>query len=455
MSERRGRSKPETTSVCQPEDGYSGLATVRWCDLCYDETGQKLDVAGFCHECNSFICKACLDAHKKSPASRNHMIMRDARMPKSQVEKPVKYPKCGQHIGKTKDYFCLDDSEMVCSRCIETMHPICKTQTIQDLCKSLGSSDVKQLKSDVYNMQQAIQTTKTVVQDNITDLEIVRKAMVKRIYNVRDTVVKKLEKMCSDKIENVNDICSNKVAEMSDQALLLSDFGHSLKETDTNIDKLATVDFSPNAFIKIQDIAENANQIENEIKTMSKEIRKEELFLSLSPEIEQFLSSSKEFGVVGESISGIDILSQVRTIKFPQTKSHGANAKPKGKQRGADEILATPQKPLNAKTASDKEACRLEGMDISSNGLLLLGDWKNKKAKLFSTKNRLLSEVILPSRPYDVALINDEIAIASTDEEKRYVLNISDPGQMFVQRVIPFGYCVTGMTACENNFIFI
>ena len=74
---------------------------------------------------------------------------------------------------------------------------------------------------------------------------------------------------------------------------------------------------------------------------------------------------------------------------------------------------------------------------------------------MFSTKNRLHSEVILPSRPYDVALINDEIAIASTDEEKRYILNISDPGQMFVQRVIPFGYCVTGMTACENNFIFI
>ena len=366
MSERRGRSKPEITSVSQPEDGYSGLPTVRWCDLCYDETGQKLDVAGFCHECNSFICKACLDAHKKSPASRNHVIMRDTRMPKSQAEKPVKYPKCSQHIGKTKVFFCLDDSEMVCSRCIETMHPICKTQTIQDLCNSLGSSDVKQLKSGVYNIQQAIQTTKTAVEDNITDLEIDRKAMVKKVYNVRDTIVKKLEKMCSDMIEDVNDICSKKVAKLSDQVLLLSDFDHSLKETDTNIDKLANMDFGPNAFIKIQDIAENANQIENEMKTMSKEIRKEELFLSLSPEIEQFLSSNKEFGVVGESISGIKILSQVRSIKFPRTKNQGANAKPKGKQRGANEILATPQKPLNAKTASDKSACRVEGMDISS-----------------------------------------------------------------------------------------
>ena len=456
MSERRGRSKPETTTVSQPEDGYSGLGTVTWCDLCYEETGQKIDVAGFCHECNSFICKACLDAHKKSLASRNHMIMRDARMPKSQAEKPVKYPKCGQHIGKTKDCFCLDDSEMVCSRCIETMHPRCKTQTIQDLCKSLGSSDVNQLKSDVYNIQQAIQTTKTAVEDNITDLEINRKVMVKRVHDVRDTIVMKLEKMCSDMIEDINDICSKKVAHMSHQVLLLSDFGHSLKETDTNIDKVANVDFGPNVFIRIQDIVENANQIENEIKTMSKDIKKVELFLSLNAEVEQFLSFYKEFGVVGESLSGIDILSQVRTIEFPRMKkSQGANAKPKGKQRDADEILATPQKPLNAKTASDKEACRVEGMDISSNGLLLLGDWKNKKVKLFSTKNRLLSEVILPSRPYDVAVINDEIAIASTDEEKRYVLNISNPGQMFVQRVIPFGYCVTGMTACENNFIVI
>ena len=309
--------------------------------------------------------------------------------------------------------------------------------------------------SGADNIQQAIQATKTAVEENVTDLEINRKAMVKRVHAVRDTIVKKLEKMCSDMIEDINDICSKKVADMSHQVQLLSDFGQSLKETDTNIDKLDDMNSGPNTFIRIQDKAGNSIKFENEMKRTINEIRKVELFLSLSPEIEQFLSSNEELGKVSESTSCHACLSHVKINEFSQTISQDVKVKPKKKQRDVSEICAILHKPLKTSTSADREECQVEGMAISSDGMLLLSDWGNKKVKLFSAKKRLLSEVLLPSRPYDVAVMNDETAIASTDEQKKYVLNISDPDQMLVQQVIPFGYCVTGITACDNNYVVI
>ena len=309
--------------------------------------------------------------------------------------------------------------------------------------------------SDADNIQQAIQATKTAVEDNITDLEINRKEMIKEVNTIRDNIVKKTEKLCSDIIEDINDICSKKVADMSHQLLSLSDFGQSRQKTDTIKDKLDDMNSGPNTFIRIQDKARNSIKFENEMKKTINEIRKVDLFLSLSPEIEQFLSSNEGLGKVSESTSCHASLSYVKINELSQTISQDDKVKPKKNQRDASEICAIPHKPLNASTSADREECQIEGMAISSNGLLLLSDWENKKVKLFSTKKRLLSEVLLPSRPYDVAVINDETAIASTDEQKKYVLNISIPDQMLVQQVIPFGYCVTGITACDNNYVVI
>ena len=455
MAGRVEISKPESTSVTRPEEGHSGSTKDPWCDLCYDETGQKIDVAGFCPECNSFICKACHEAHKKSPASRNHMIMRGVRMPKSQAEKPVKYPDCGKHIGKSTDYFCLEHGEMICNRCLEVSHPRCTTNTIHDICKSLGSSDVNLLKTNVNNIQQYIMDTRTKIEHNIIDVEMQRKAMVKEAQNLRDEVVKKTEKLCSDLIAEITSVCNKKTADLSHQVLLLADLVRSLKETRSNIDKLTNVEFGPNSFIRVQDITRNAQHFEKEIQSMNKEHAKVEFSLSVSPEVVTFLSSNEKLGDVKETLSKLDTLLPMTKIAFPQPKLQAGKAKPKGKQRDISQIHISKPISMTVRTSGDKEACKVEGMDVTRNGLLLLGDRKNKKVKIFSAKNKFLSEVKLPSLPYDVAIMNEERAIASLDDEKRYILNIGNPSRICIQESIPFGYCVTGMTACDNNLIVI
>ena len=127
----------EEFSTAKPEDSHSEQHRLSWCDLCYEESGNKLKVEGFCQECNCFLCRPCADAHKKSPASKTHVILRGARMPKSQDDKPVKYTSCTKHIGKVNDHFCLDHAEMICSRCNETIHLYATQNPSQIYAKSL------------------------------------------------------------------------------------------------------------------------------------------------------------------------------------------------------------------------------------------------------------------------------------------------------------------------------
>ena len=450
-------SVPESTSISQPEEYRSDRNEAPWCDLCFEENGRKIKVDGFCPECNSFICKTCLDAHKKSPASRNHIILRGARMPKSQDEKPIKYPDCSKHIGKLKDQFCLDHGEMICNRCVEASHPRCKYTAIPDLCKGLGSKDVQKLKDNVYAIQTSVEATKSSLEANISSVETKRKEITKEVHNIRDKLISKVEQLCSDAVAEMSNQCNKKTSEMSHQILLMSDLSHSLKDTISNITKLPSDKFGPHLFIRIQDLIQNARHFENEIAEINKDLKKVEYSFSMSPEISAFISDSKKLGAMKESLSNLDTLKSNPKIAFSPLQELSIKGKQKERKIQVDILKTRPSKlsPLIIKTEHDSNNCKVEGMDLTSNGHLVLGDWKNKKVKVFSPTNRFLSCTTLPGNPYDVLVLNDTTVMATTDEEKRYVIDISNPNDIYKDKQIPMGYCVTGMTACGNDMVVI
>jgi hypothetical protein len=47
------------------------------CDPC-STTGVNTEAKGFCSDCQENLCKACLDAHKKTKASRHHQLLGQA-----------------------------------------------------------------------------------------------------------------------------------------------------------------------------------------------------------------------------------------------------------------------------------------------------------------------------------------------------------------------------------------
>ena len=110
---------------------------------------------------------------------------------------------------------------------------------------------------------------------------------------------------------------------------------------------------------------------------------------------------------------------------------------------------------LSIKTEDDRKDCKAEGMDVTKNGMLVVSDIKNRKVKVFSPKYRFLSSVSLPGQPYDVTVLNDKTIIATVDQEKRFIIDMSDPASIYVENSLAFGYFVTGMTTYDGKLVVI
>ena len=452
----RGITGPEDEfSAAKPEDGHSEQNKLSWCDLCYEDSGHKLKVEGFCQECNCFICKTCFDAHKKSPASKTHVILKGSRMPKSQDDKPVKYHNCSKHIGKINDYFCVDHAEMICSRCNETVHPLCNTKPIADLCKELASKDIDDFKEHVTDIHKSVATTKVGFENSITDMELQIKQVIKEIHNIRDQMVAKAEKLCAGMVSEVAQICNQKTTTMSQQLLQLSDLSQSLKETISDIDRTANSQLGPNLFVRIQDIVTNAKHFENEIAELDRELRKSEVSFSVNPEFLNFVSAAKPLGQVKEKSSRLGTLKTSPKLAFPALPETTIQSSRKQRNMAISQLRPKKLDALTIKTADDRKDCKAEGMDVTDHGIFVVSDIKNRKVKVFSPKYRFLSSVSLPGQPYDVTVLNDRTIVATVDQEKRFIIDITEPASIYVDNSLSFGYFVTGMTTYDGKLVVI
>ena len=445
----------EEFSTAKPDDSHSEQHRLSGCDLCYEESGNKLKVEGFCQECNCFLCRTCADAHKKSPASKTHVMLRGAWMPKSQDDKPVKYTSCTKHIGKVNDQFCLDHAEMICSRCNETIHPLCNTKPIADLCKELESKDVDNFKHHIAYMHKSVATTKLDFENNITDLDIHRKQVIKEIHGIRDQMKAKVEKMCADMVSEVGQLCKKKTTKISQQLLQLSDLSQSLNETISDLDKTIRGPMGPNLFVRIQDIVKNAKHFETEIAELDRELNKTDVSFFVNPEFLNFVSSPKALGQVLEKSTPLGTLKTSPKLGFPALPKPSTQSG--GKKDNVKISQLNPKKldTLSIKTEDDRKGCKAEGLDVTKNGILVVSDIKNRKVKVFSPKYRFLSSVLLPGQPYDVTVLNDKTIIATVDQEKCFIIDISNPASIYVENSLAFGYFVTGMTTYDGKLVVI
>ena len=89
-----------------------------------DECDEDDPVVSFCPECNSFLCHACNNHHKRNKRYRGHAIVPLTEL-KSNKEAPiqakVKIPLCKDHDEQLK-YYCETCDELVCMYCTVKKH---------------------------------------------------------------------------------------------------------------------------------------------------------------------------------------------------------------------------------------------------------------------------------------------------------------------------------------------
>ena len=89
-----------------------------------DECDEDDPVVSFCPECNSFLCHACNDHHKRNKRYRGHGVVPLTELKSSKdapIQAKLKIPLCKEHDEQLK-YYCETCDELVCMYCTVKKH---------------------------------------------------------------------------------------------------------------------------------------------------------------------------------------------------------------------------------------------------------------------------------------------------------------------------------------------
>ena len=437
----------------EAEHGTSTEYIDPWCDICYDDTGDMTQAYCFCPECNSFIHKNCYGIHKKWPILQNHKVSLDEKMPKSQAEKPVKYPDCTRHAGKITDQYCIDHSEMICSECSKPTHQNCTATPLSVICQGIGSADIQQFETVVESLKQNVLSTKSALESNVTDIEDQKEDLIKEAKEERDKIISKAGELCYNTVSIVSDACELKKSNIAKQIMTLDKVIDSLDETKSDISKKLNVNFDQNVFIKVQQIVEKVRKYRAKIERMNKEIRKRSLSFSPSAEIVTFLSVSENLGDVKEISSQLGNPQLPPKIAFPQASSLLGKTGISKTRSDISQISVKKLSSLDIRVNEDTKTCVATSMTVTSKGVLLISDHTNKSVKAFSQDNKLLSRQTFSVETQGISVINDQTAAVSTYDKQNRILKISNPGNICTDKSVYLGYRARGMTHYKRNLI--
>ena len=469
-----------------------------YCETCFENKEEKVDIHCFCEECNLCLCASCHDVHKQVPSLQRHQIIRGSRMPRSLADKPIKYPDCELHNGNIQDRYCHEHHVMLCSECLKQNHQRCHVDTITDLCKIIGSDDIKSFTGVVDNIKLYVQNTQSKLQKNISDLTKERENEIKRAEQVKQDMIQKANEMFNETVSRITKHCHNKVGEIKSHVVGLNDELHNLDEIINKLNRKASIKFDPNLFIQMQQIVNTTQTCKREIDGMIRKIKTTKISFSFSKEISDFLSCTR-FGDVQEISSPLSITDDVEDIFFPDITSQAGRpyitsqaGRPYGtsqlgrpyitsqtgrpyvtsqasgphisSQAGSttlekkdtvdiSHIVARKMSHMNITSSKDYIKQRVRGLAVTDNGTLLVGYYNNPTLRVFSQDNTLLSSVPLSAGCNDVTVTEDDIAVVSTRDQKLHFLDISDPPSASVQRSVTLVYSAWGIATYKDKLV--
>lgn len=428
-----------------------------WCNLCYGDTYEKVEAAGFCRQCNTFMCTKCLRTHNRFSGMQNHNILQGISMPKTQTDTPVKYLDCDIHEGYVNDHFCMDHSKMICNQCLGESHIICKQKLITDLCNDLTSVDIQKLREVTATIKETVTSVKNTVEQNKRNIEQQKSEMIEQAKEVRDKLIQEVEDACSCMVSSIEDACDKKISCLSSHMNRTI----SLEQTLSEIKEIVAVDVNPHVFIQLQTVLATVRQTQADLANLSQQVSKVDLKFSTNPKISDFLSAINPLGRVKEVSSQLDIQMPTEEIVFPSLSRKTNITKTWAGRFARDlmQIKATKTTPLTVKMSDDQQTCSISGMAVAGN-LLLVADWKNQKVKVFSSNNELKSSLVLPGKPYHICMADDSMAavttrVISADNSKLNMLDISNPGALSIERSMTLGYLATKLAPCDNNLAVV
>ena len=431
-----------------------------FCDLCYEADDLNIEAASFCDDCVQFMCNKCYTIHERLNAARGHVVKTGTAMPRSQADKPPRFSFCDEHPKHLKNQFCSVHKQLVCSLCSPLYHKNCSTGSVEDVSKSISSSETNDLYDIVSDMKSNLESSLSAMKSNIDDLNGQKTIMHKQAQELYDKMVSKAKKWFGDAQSEIDTHYQSQLSVLKQDHTRINNAVSRIESSLRQIDILRSKPIDAKLFLRIQDILSDMKQYQDDFKAP---ICNVQLSFVPSKQIQEFLSSSYTLGSVKLDKSKCEIT--IPEILYPVSSTQQSRAGPAnkvvaaaGKRESARQSIALTQlkgrklRRYNVKLSNDRKECQIKGMAITNDGRRLLVDYGNYKVKLFSWDMKLLSSLSLPDCPHDIAILSDKEAVVTTDNTSLVLLGISG-SKMSIIDTTRVSYAVAGISKYGEKLV--
>ena len=451
------------TDSMDEKHGTSDEYVDPYCDICFETKGLNVKVYGYCKDCFQFLCSDCHVFHGNFQVAKNHVILRGFSMPQSQADKPPKFPNCDDHPALVKDRFCCEHKSMVCSSC-SSNHINCTVQRIEDVCENIRSSETDSLYDRIKDLKENVRSFGSSVERNIKKVQEKRKCMLEEAQQLYDHFISKINKLYQDMEADIEANCQSQILLMSQHQEEINAMIAKLESSMADIEKFQGKSIDTKLFLKIQENVSDINQITGEFRSLNQSLPFPDLSFIPSKTIQELLSTSFALGAVSKAHTQRDTNIMGGDILFPSDRHppNGAGKVPQ-QQSGANvrgavrlqsgpvtQIKAAKQGDYKVKLKHDKNNCDIKGIAITEDGRMLMADYFNYKVKLFSPGMKFLSSVSVPDNPWDIAVISNSEAAATTINKSLVLLDISG-SQLQIKTTTKVPYNISGITKYKSK----
>ncbi|XP_022286821.2 uncharacterized protein LOC111099702 [Crassostrea virginica] len=169
------------------------------CAACLRENEEE-EATDICITCEESICGNCAKYHKRSLASKNHVIVsltEPSAVLKAVICASLKNESCPVHPDKDIEIHCNDHMTVCCSLCVSTDHRKCAdVMTIQSMAeKTKSEGNVKKLLRKMSNFEQELLLIKKKQEDNITALDTASDDIRSETCQLRKEINEHLDKL--------------------------------------------------------------------------------------------------------------------------------------------------------------------------------------------------------------------------------------------------------------------
>jgi len=359
------------------------------CDPCA-RRGESTLATWWCRECSEYQCHVCKTVHGGFKIFTNHTVVPVKEIAENPQIAIPKYEPCNFHKEKVT-HFCRDHRMPCCSQCLVTSHRKCDhVVTVEKQFKSVtGNHEYERLSQLLTKYEDMVIELVDSRRNIVDDLAVKRREIVEQVNAIRkefEADLRRLENKLLEDFERFHVLEINKLNAMTTEC---ENLGKQISNAVRLVETIYHSGSESSLINLVEKVSSECQAYEKKLREGQSTLQHVDYDFQVDHALLNVLKTTKSFGNIN--------------VKRTKQKSENIVSGAKILRTSAREVSR-----MRVWIAGDRGRCGVAGGAYFEDGRILVADHDNFKLKLFATTGRLLSKLVLKSKPSDLAMISPD-----------------------------------------------